>query len=145
MTDRDGQRPERHREPAIQECLRGPGRRMMAALGGVLVLLITGISGLLVVRWAGGAISRAPLTDPERVPFLGGRTPQTHAWGRYHVRYYAMALLFLAFDMEMVYMYPWAVVFVQEGIKALVEMLMFITILVLGILYAWRERALEWA
>lgn len=117
---------------------------MMAALGGVLVLLVAGISGLLVVRWAGDAISH-PLTDPERVPFLGGRTPQTHAWGRYHVRYYAMALLFLAFDMEMVYMYPWAVVFVQEGMKALVEMLMFITILVLGILYAWRERALEWA
>lgn len=118
---------------------------MMAALGGALVLLVAGISGTLVVRWAGNAVSHPPLTDPERVPFLGGRTPQTHAWGRYHVRYYAMTLLFLAFDMEMVYMYPWAVVFVQEGIKALVEMLMFITILVLGILYAWRERALEWA
>jgi NADH-quinone oxidoreductase subunit A len=56
-----------------------------------------------------------------------------------------MALLFLAFDMEMVFMYPWAVVFVEEGMVALVEMLMFIVILVLGILYAWRERALEWA
>ena len=42
-------------------------------------------------------------------------------------------------------MYPWAVVFVEEGVVALIEMLMFITILVLGILYAWRERALEWA
>ena len=56
-----------------------------------------------------------------------------------------MALLFLAFDMEMVFMYPWAVVFVQVGMTAFVEMLMFIVILVLGILYAWRERALEWA
>jgi NADH-quinone oxidoreductase subunit A len=56
-----------------------------------------------------------------------------------------MALLFLAFDMEMVFMYPWAVVFVEEGMVALVEMLMFIAILLLGILYAWRERALEWA
>jgi len=45
----------------------------------------------------------------------------------------------------MVFMYPWAVVFVQEGMKAFVEMLMFIVILVLGILYAWREGALEWA
>lgn len=56
-----------------------------------------------------------------------------------------MALLFLAFDMEMVFMYPWAVVFVHIGMKALVEMFMFIVILVLGILYAWKERALEWA
>ena len=56
-----------------------------------------------------------------------------------------MALLFLAFDMEMVFMYPWAVVFVNEGLTALMEMAMFITILVLGILYAWREGALGWA
>ena len=76
---------------------------------------------------------------------MGGAAPTTHAWNRYHVRYYTMALLFLAFDMEMVFMYPSAVVFVDEGLVALVEMLMFIGILLLGILYAWRERALEWA
>jgi NADH-quinone oxidoreductase subunit A len=56
-----------------------------------------------------------------------------------------MAVLFLAFDMEMVFMYPWAVVFVREGIVSLVEMLMFILILVVGILYTWRERGFEWA
>lgn len=64
---------------------------------------------------------------------------------RYHVRYYVMALVFLAFDMEMVFMYPWAVVFVREGLVAFVEMGMFIIILLLGVLYAWRERALAWA
>jgi NADH-quinone oxidoreductase subunit A len=55
-----------------------------------------------------------------------------------------MAILFLAFDMEMVFMYPWAVVFVREGVVALVEMLMFIVILLIGVVYAWRERSLEW-
>ncbi|MBI4259766.1 MAG: NADH-quinone oxidoreductase subunit A [Actinobacteria bacterium] len=94
---------------------------------------------------AGDAMNPPMLTGPERVPFAGGHQPVVHAWARFHFRYYAMALLFLAFDMEMVFMYPWAVVFVREGITALVEMLMFITILVLGILYTWRERALEWA
>jgi NADH-quinone oxidoreductase subunit A len=79
------------------------------------------------------------------VPFTGGRAPDTHAWNRYHVRYYPMSLLFLAFDMEMVFMYPWAVVFVDEGLIALIEMFMFIVILLFGILYTWRERALEWA
>ena len=81
----------------------------------------------------------------EVVPFSGGHPPRVHAWSRYHARYYVMALVFLAFDMEMVYMYPWAVVFVREGAIAMAEMGMFIVILLLGILYAWRERGFEWA
>ncbi len=107
------------------------------------VVLATGIA-VLATRWLPTAVP-SELTAPERVPFLGGGLPEVHAWSRYHVRYYAMALLFLAFDMEMVFMYPWAVVFVEEGVLALIEMLMFIVILVLGILYAWREGALRWA
>jgi len=79
------------------------------------------------------------------VPFAGGIEPEFHAWNRFHIRYYAMALLFLAFDMEMVFMYPWAVVFVKEGLLALIEMLMFILILVVGMVYAWREKSFEWA
>ncbi|NTV34266.1 MAG: NADH-quinone oxidoreductase subunit A [Deltaproteobacteria bacterium] len=75
----------------------------------------------------------------------GGSEPRVHAWNRYHVRYYPMALLFLAFDMEMVFMYPWSVVFLREGGIAFVEMGMFIMILLVGVLYAWRERALRWA
>ncbi|MFP5319154.1 MAG: NADH-quinone oxidoreductase subunit A [Acidimicrobiia bacterium] len=96
-------------------------------------------------RWLRVSLDRVTLTAPERMPFLGGGQPEVHAWSRFHVRYYAMALLFLAFDMEMVFMYPWAVVFVEEGALALMEMLMFIVILLLGILYARREGALEWA
>ena len=56
-----------------------------------------------------------------------------------------MALIFVAFDMEMVFMYPWAVVFIREGVIALIEMGWFITVLLLGVLYAWREGALRWA
>lgn len=117
----------------------------MGALGAALTVLLAGVSGFLALRWAGDTLDDSSVTAPERVPFAGGFPPAVHAWSRYHIRYYAMALLFLAFDMEMVFMYPWAVVFVREGVVALVEMLMFITILLLGILYAWRERALRWA
>ena len=117
----------------------------MAALGGALVVFLAAAGAWLVLRWVGDALEPPGTTVSERVPFAGGSPPTVHAWSRYHARYYAMALLFLAFDMEMVFMYPWAVVFVQEGVTALVEMLMFIAILLLGILYAWRERALEWA
>ena len=118
---------------------------MIPALGGAVVVALAGLGAWLGIRALGAALAPPGSTAPERVPFLGGDVPATHAWSRYHARYYAMALLFLAFDMEMVFMYPWAVVFVHEGTKALVEMLMFIVILMLGILYAWRERSLEWS
>lgn len=83
-------------------------------------------------------------TAPLRTPFLGGFEPQTHAWSRFHVRYYPMTLLFIAFEMEMMFMYPWAVVYVEEGAKALMEMGMFLSILSVGIVYAHREGAFRW-
>jgi NADH-quinone oxidoreductase subunit A len=67
------------------------------------------------------------------------------AWPRFHVRYYTFALLFIAFDMEMAYMYPWAVVFRDLGLFAYAEIGFFLTVLGLGIVYAWREGALEWS
>lgn len=117
----------------------------MAALGAALTVFVAGVCAVLAVRWTGDQLNRASFSAPERSPFAGGYPPEVHAWSRYHVRYYAMALLFLAFDMEMVFMYPWAVVFIREGPVALFEMLMFILILLLGVLYAWREKALVWA
>jgi NADH-quinone oxidoreductase subunit A len=67
------------------------------------------------------------------------------AWPRFHVRYYTFALLFIAFDMEMAYMYPWAVVFRELGVFAYAEIGFFLTVLGLGIAYAWREGGLEWS
>ena len=118
---------------------------MVTSLGIALTVLVAGGVAWLVLRRVGDVFVPPATTAPQRIPFTGGDPPATHAWSRYHARYFAMALLFLAFDMEMVFMYPWATVFVREGIVAFIEMLMFIAILVLGILYAWRERALEWS
>lgn len=81
---------------------------------------------------------------PQAAPFLGGGTVETHAWLRFHFRAYSMSLVFIAFEMEMMFMYPWAVVFVEEGIKAMAEMGMFLGILSLGILYGWREGIFRW-
>lgn len=117
----------------------------MAALGAALTVFLAGLGAFLALRWVSDTLNPREATAPSLVPFTGGRAPETHAWSRFHIRYYSMTLLFLAFDMEMVYMYPWAVVFVEGGLIAGVEMLMFIGILVLGILYAWREGALRWA
>ncbi len=64
-------------------------------------------------------------------------------WGRYHARYYGYALLFLAFDMEMAFMYPWAVVYKEVGLVALYDMGVFLAILFLGLLYGWSQGALR--
>ncbi|GMQ93400.1 MAG: hypothetical protein BMS9Abin12_0877 [Acidimicrobiia bacterium] len=117
----------------------------MGGIGAALLVFVGSLIAIGVTQWARSATSEPDLTVPERVPFAGGSEPEFHAWNRFHIRYYAMALLFLAFDMEMVFMYPWAVVFVREGLLALIEMLMFILILVVGIVYAWREKSFEWA
>ncbi|HSH27198.1 MAG TPA: NADH-quinone oxidoreductase subunit A [Wenzhouxiangella sp.] len=87
---------------------------------------------------------RADASWPARAPFLGGGTARTHAWQRFHVRYYPMTLLFIAFEMEMMFMYPWAVVYVETGFLALAEMGMFLAILSVGILYGWREGVFRW-
>ncbi len=117
----------------------------MAPFAALLAIFAVALAGGLVLRAGAATVAASPSTAGQRVPVLGGEEPPTHAWSRFHARWYPMALLFLAFDMEMVFMYPWAVVFLEEGALALIEMLMFIVILRLGILYPWRERALEWS
>ena len=97
------------------------------------------------------AVSRyRHVTDPaalhwsRAVPVQGGPRPDTHAWGRFHARYYPMTIVLIAFEMEMMFMYPWAVVYRSLGVKAFIEMGVFLAILGLGILYAWREGAFRW-
>jgi NADH:ubiquinone oxidoreductase subunit 3 (subunit A) len=63
---------------------------------------------------------------------------------RYNVRYYVFGLLFVIFDVEAVFLYPWAVAYRQLGLYAFVEALIFIGILLVGYAYAWRKRAMEW-
>ncbi len=106
------------------------------------VLLATG-AALLLQRFARPS-AYADVSEPQKTPFLGGSAPQTHAWQRYHARYYSMTLLFIAFEMEMMFMYPWAVVYVAKGAMALMEMGMFLAILSIGVLYGWREGIFRW-
>ncbi|MDX1654271.1 MAG: NADH-quinone oxidoreductase subunit A [Candidatus Competibacteraceae bacterium] len=110
----------------------------------VLVFAVTGLVFALILLGCGRMLSGGLDSEPARRPFESGRAPRVHAWNRFHVRWLYYTLIFLLFDMEMVYMYPWAVVFMEVGWKAFAEMGIFITILVLGILYTWRERGFEW-
>ena len=73
-----------------------------------------------------------------------GMVPVGDALVRYNVRYYLFALLFVVFDVEAVFLYPWAVAYRSLGVYAFVEALIFIAILFVGYAYAWRKRAMEW-
>ncbi|SEK68108.1 NADH dehydrogenase subunit A [Blastococcus sp. DSM 46786] len=87
------------------------------------------------------AVDPAPLAT---LPFLSGWRPREHALSRFHARYYPVTLLFLAFDVEMLYMYPWVTVVAEVGVSAVVEMFVFLGVLMVGVLWAWREGALRW-
>lgn len=66
------------------------------------------------------------------------------AWIQFRVQYYIYALIFVIFDVETIFIYPWAVAFKQLGLFAFVEMALFIAILAIGLLYAWKKNLLEW-
>ncbi|MFC9468931.1 NADH-quinone oxidoreductase subunit A [Streptomyces coelicoflavus] len=114
--------------------------------GFTAALSLLGLS-LLAVAGAYGAawalrLSSGPLPAQ---PVGSGLEPTEHAVSRFHVRWYTVTMLFLAFDMEMVFMYPWTLVISAMGPSAVIEMFVFLAVLLTGVVYAWREGALRWA
>lgn len=73
-----------------------------------------------------------------------GVESEGNAWGQFHARYYLFALGFVIFDVEVVFLYPWAVVHAGLGLDAILKAVLFIGILAFGLAYAWRRGALEW-
>lgn len=116
---------------------------------------MSGYAALLVAAGVGAAVIAALYAvavvggldaQPLRVaPFQSGQWPAEHAVSRFHARWYAVAVLFLAFDIEMLFMYPWALVVAEAGAGAVVEMFAFLAVLLVGVGYARREGALRWA
>ncbi len=83
--------------------------------------------------------------EPEKLsPYECGSEPFSDARIPFPVRYYIFAMLFVIFDIEIIFLYPWAVAFKDIGIIGLVEMMIFIGLFVLAYVYAWRKGALEW-
>ncbi|BCJ87727.1 NADH-quinone oxidoreductase subunit A [Effusibacillus dendaii] len=76
--------------------------------------------------------------------YESGLEPFGEAQVRYNIRYYLFALLFVVFDVEILFLYPWAVSFMKLGAFGLVEAFIFIVLLVIGLAYAWKKKVLEW-
>ena len=116
----------------------------LIAILGVVAFIVP--ASMLMASWLFSQLGVRP-EKPEAVKSevyecgmetIGGR------WGQFNFRYYMYALLFVIFDVEVIFIFPWAVKFGQLGLFALVEMMVFIMILVVGWVYAWRKQDLEW-
>ena len=73
-----------------------------------------------------------------------GLEAEGDSWIQFRVQYYIFALIFVIFDIETVFIYPWAVAFKKLGLFAFIEMAIFLAILALGLIYAWKKKVLEW-
>jgi len=102
------------------------------------------------IAFAAGGIAVARLfvkgsTNPQKgQAYECGIPTEGSPWNQFNVGYYLFALIFLIFDVELIFMYPWAVVVKQVGMKALVEIVIFLFILFMGFLYAHKKGALKW-
>jgi len=108
------------------------GLQMLAAIGLACVLL--GVPYL---------IGHRKRSHTDLTPYECGVDPMEPAGKRYTVRFYMVAVLFILFDIETAYLYPWATVFRQMGVRAFEEMAIFIGVLLIGLIYCWRRGALD--
>lgn len=106
-----------------------------AALGAVLVLGMLGVASVL---------RPSNPTKTKQLTYECGVDPVGSGWSQSYVRYYVFGLLFVIFDVEAVFIFPWAIILEDLGLFGLVEMLAFIGILVLGLVYAIRKGVLKW-
>lgn len=110
----------------------------------ILLFLLVAIGFGAVSLTVGKLIRPKNPYKDKNAPYECGVPPINDARERFSIRYYVIAMLFLVFDVEVVFLYPWAVDFSRLGLFGLVEMMIFIFILLIGYVYAWKKEALEW-
>jgi NADH-quinone oxidoreductase subunit A len=115
-------------------------------VGFLLLLALVFPIGGIATSWLLGLLKIRPQApDPiKEDTFECGVETEGTAWVQFNFRYYYYALLFVIFDVEAVFLYPWAVSFERVAVAGFVEVLTFLVILLIGLAYAWRKNALEW-
>ncbi len=110
------------------------------------LLVSIGFAALVATIFVGAGILLGPRRHSavKEEPFECGNPSSGPAWSRFSVKFYLTAILFIVFDVEVVFMYPWAVLFRPLGMFGFVEMMVFMLVLALGLVYVWRKGALEW-
>ena len=108
---------------------------LMVVLATVIALIAIGLGSIFGPKKASAA---------KAMPYESGMNPYGEGTRRMPVRFYLVAVLFILFDIEVVFFLPWAITFRQLGLFGLIEMFIFILILLVGYVYAWKKGALEW-
>lgn len=107
------------------------------------ILLAGGITGAMVVL--SSVLGKKNPTPEKLAPFECGKEPFSLPMGKMAVSFYLTAILFILFDVEVIFLYPWAVVYRELGILGFAEICVFMGVLMVGFVYAWANGALEWA
>jgi NADH-quinone oxidoreductase subunit A len=110
----------------------------------VLLFILTGIAIVLVTFFIARLIRPHNPYPGKTINYECAENPIGTSWIQFNPRFYIFALIFVIFDVEVVFLFPWAVAYGQLGLYALIEMVIFILILFFGLFYAWRKGALKW-
>ncbi len=117
---------------------------MVSAYLPILVFFLVAVVFAVALLWFAWAIAPSRYNKVKLEPYECGIEPLTDARDRYSVRYYLVAMLFVVFDIETVFLFPWAVIIDELAVFGLIEMAIFLGILIVGYAYAWRRGALDW-
>lgn len=119
---------------------------MLTSFAGIFIILVVGIVFPLILLGVSRILhnSHRNPTPVKLLTYECGLETQGETWVQFKLSYFMYALVFLAFDVETIFLYPWAMKFQSLGTFAIVEMIIFMTILLVGFWYAWKEGALEW-
>ena len=117
---------------------------MFATFFPIVVLFVLALIVTLIMMFLPELLARKTKSARKLNPYECGIVPETDARERFPIKFYMIALLFIVFDLEMVFLYPWAIILKKLKLFAFFEMLVFIGILLLGYLYIIRKGALKW-
>ena len=110
----------------------------------VLIITIAGIGMVLAAFFASMILAPRSKSEAKQIPYECGIPPTGQFWAQLHLRYYIFAILFLIFDIEAIFLFPWAIIFKSSGPVIFYEMVLFIAILFFGLVYSWKKGALRW-
>jgi NADH-quinone oxidoreductase subunit A len=121
-----------------------PSGGFLTSHAAILAFLVVAVAFLAVNLLLWKVLRPSRFSEEKLTTYECGENPVGSAWVQFNIRFYVFALIFIIFDVEAVFLLPWAVVFREMGMLAFVEGLVFIAILVVALAYVWRKGDLEW-
>ncbi len=110
----------------------------------IVLAVVVGVAALGAMLAVAAVIAPRRPSAAKSIPYESGIEPTPLSWTQFNIRYYVFAILFLIFDVEAVFLFPWALVFLETATYVFYAMMLFIAVLLFGVAYAWRKGVLEW-